>query len=229
MTDRAALVAAICAEPGEDTPRLAYADWLEENGEGDRAEFVRVQVEKAKIPPRPHGDPAVPFTYICERCGEVMDKRRREAIYSCTGCGEPDHIRKGRLHDSKYPTLDALERRERELFDPDLGYRLRDEHPWMRHTILPSTYHGRVDRCCLYTRGFVSHVTCTAEDWLAYADAITSRNPIQLVTLTDMDGWDARIAQLDSHADDGTFGCIRWPLIRFKMLQAIEHSASAGV
>jgi uncharacterized protein (TIGR02996 family) len=28
--DDAALLAAICAEPDDDTPRLAYADWLDE-------------------------------------------------------------------------------------------------------------------------------------------------------------------------------------------------------
>lgn len=33
----------ICRCPGDDTLRLAYADWLGENGDPDRAEFVRVQ------------------------------------------------------------------------------------------------------------------------------------------------------------------------------------------
>jgi uncharacterized protein (TIGR02996 family) len=31
MSDEAALLNAIIGQPGEDTPRLAYADWLEEN------------------------------------------------------------------------------------------------------------------------------------------------------------------------------------------------------
>jgi uncharacterized protein (TIGR02996 family) len=34
----------------EDAPRLVYADWLEENGQLERAEFVRVQVERARLP-----------------------------------------------------------------------------------------------------------------------------------------------------------------------------------
>jgi uncharacterized protein (TIGR02996 family) len=49
MTD-AAFVTAICAEPDDDTPRLAYADWLEERGDaGDLAqsEFIHVQIELA--------------------------------------------------------------------------------------------------------------------------------------------------------------------------------------
>ncbi len=36
MTDRDALLRAIAADPGEDTIRLAYADWLEERGEPGR-------------------------------------------------------------------------------------------------------------------------------------------------------------------------------------------------
>jgi uncharacterized protein (TIGR02996 family) len=50
MTDGDALLAAILAAPDEDTPRLVYADWLDENGDPDRAEFIRAQVELARAP-----------------------------------------------------------------------------------------------------------------------------------------------------------------------------------
>jgi uncharacterized protein (TIGR02996 family) len=46
-TDHAAFLRCICERPAEDGPRLVYADWLEEQGDGDRAEFIRVQVELA--------------------------------------------------------------------------------------------------------------------------------------------------------------------------------------
>jgi uncharacterized protein (TIGR02996 family) len=45
MTEREALVAAVIAEPEDDLPRLVYADWLDEHGESERAEFIRVQIE----------------------------------------------------------------------------------------------------------------------------------------------------------------------------------------
>ena len=35
-------VRAICANPDEDTVRLVYADWLDENGDPDRAAFIRL-------------------------------------------------------------------------------------------------------------------------------------------------------------------------------------------
>lgn len=45
---RQAFLAAILASPVDDSPRLIYADWLEEQGgEPERAEFIRVQCELA--------------------------------------------------------------------------------------------------------------------------------------------------------------------------------------
>ena len=41
---------AIFDEPNEDAHRLAYADWLEQNGQAERAEFIRTQVEIAQLP-----------------------------------------------------------------------------------------------------------------------------------------------------------------------------------
>jgi uncharacterized protein (TIGR02996 family) len=39
----------IAADP-DDAPRLIYADWLEEHGDEERAEFIRVQIERASLP-----------------------------------------------------------------------------------------------------------------------------------------------------------------------------------
>jgi uncharacterized protein (TIGR02996 family) len=41
-------LAAIRAAPADDLPRLVFADWLDEHGDPDRAEFIRVQCELAK-------------------------------------------------------------------------------------------------------------------------------------------------------------------------------------
>lgn len=50
MTPHDALYAAICAQPDEDTPRLAFADLLEEDGDSARAAFIRTQVALARAP-----------------------------------------------------------------------------------------------------------------------------------------------------------------------------------
>jgi uncharacterized protein (TIGR02996 family) len=41
---------AIAEAPDDDLPRLAYSDWLEDRGDADRAEFIRLQVELARRP-----------------------------------------------------------------------------------------------------------------------------------------------------------------------------------
>jgi uncharacterized protein (TIGR02996 family) len=45
-----ALYRAICAHPDEDTPRLAFADLIEERGDDLRARFIRTQVALARVP-----------------------------------------------------------------------------------------------------------------------------------------------------------------------------------
>ncbi len=54
MTDHDALLKAIATAPDEDTPRLMLADLLQEHGDDARAEFIRVQVELSRLPPKPH-------------------------------------------------------------------------------------------------------------------------------------------------------------------------------
>lgn len=49
--DRKALLAAIVADPADDTVRLAYADYIEEEGNSARAEFIRVQIEAERLHP----------------------------------------------------------------------------------------------------------------------------------------------------------------------------------
>ena len=60
MSDQDALLAAIIANPDDDTPRLMYADWLDEHlpdkvpspaaGPSARAEYIRVQCRLAGLP-----------------------------------------------------------------------------------------------------------------------------------------------------------------------------------
>lgn len=49
MHDRDALVRAIIENPEDDSPRLVYADWLDEHGGAARAEFIRLQCELGRL------------------------------------------------------------------------------------------------------------------------------------------------------------------------------------
>jgi uncharacterized protein (TIGR02996 family) len=50
MTPDEAFIQAIREQPDDDAPRLIYADWLEEHGQLDRAEFIRACCEAARLP-----------------------------------------------------------------------------------------------------------------------------------------------------------------------------------
>ncbi len=68
--DWPAFVAAIVADPDDDTVRLVAADFLEENGKADRAAFIRVQCAIARLEASGLG-----------KSLEVDDLRKRERAY----------------------------------------------------------------------------------------------------------------------------------------------------
>ncbi len=48
-TTEADLLAAVHCHPDDDAPRLAHADWLEANGDKERAEFIRLQIRAVRL------------------------------------------------------------------------------------------------------------------------------------------------------------------------------------
>ena len=48
-SERIAFLDAISRDPDADDLRLIYADWLDDNGDEARAEFIRVQCEIAQL------------------------------------------------------------------------------------------------------------------------------------------------------------------------------------
>ncbi len=74
--DGDALFRAICEQPEEDTPRLVYADWLEENGQPERAEFIRLQCEAWNL------CPAYPTITEARTRASVLLKGHRDRWYA---------------------------------------------------------------------------------------------------------------------------------------------------
>jgi uncharacterized protein (TIGR02996 family) len=70
MDDRA-LLSAVLADPDDDLPRLAYADWLDEHGDDDRAEFIRAGVELSHLPPNEDR-----HAQLAARCRHLEERRR---------------------------------------------------------------------------------------------------------------------------------------------------------
>jgi uncharacterized protein (TIGR02996 family) len=123
MTDEEGLLAAIVGTPGDDLPRLAYADWLEEHGQSERAELIRVQLELARLPPGDGRGPAL---------------RRREQ--------------------------QLLEAHAAEWAPPLPAWASRPE----------------------YRRGLVGQVTARAADFLAGAEELMRRVPLEGARLTEV-------------------------------------------
>lgn len=68
MTEGELLLRGVLLNPADDTARLVYADWLQENGDEERAEFVRVQCELARMPDCGHKNPWPGAVSDCPRC-----------------------------------------------------------------------------------------------------------------------------------------------------------------
>lgn len=79
MSDEDALLAAIAEHPAEDTPRLMYADWLEEHGRHVRAEFIRVQIEVSRIEQLPRIE-LNQYVRIFQRNQDLLDNHRAELL-----------------------------------------------------------------------------------------------------------------------------------------------------
>jgi uncharacterized protein (TIGR02996 family) len=79
MSDEAGLLATIHSHPNDDTPRLVYADWLDEQGgEGNaaRAEYIRLEIEIARTPVERTIPPEVKEKH--ERSQALFVKHHRE-------------------------------------------------------------------------------------------------------------------------------------------------------
>jgi len=54
MSDQEGLLRTIAAHPADNTPRLVFADWCDENGRGEWAELIRAQCEGREPQCRPY-------------------------------------------------------------------------------------------------------------------------------------------------------------------------------
>ncbi len=84
--DGSALLRAILARPADDTPRLIFADWLEERGDSARADLIRAQCElsfAAYCPCDPGG--RMPNGAACE-CRWCELRRRQTDLMAVGGC-----------------------------------------------------------------------------------------------------------------------------------------------
>lgn len=188
MTDHDALLAAVIAEPGDDTVRLAYADWIEEHGgQPERAEFIRVQCELARV--YPDGDK---FTSKNPQAAEsgwdrYKDLRRRERELQIVAC----------------PAW------RKEQFGPELAEEMNA--PLLGGMLMP----GAIN--CFYSRGFVSALTCTWDAWRTHAAAIRAAQPVERCKWTTHPRWAMPDGTVYYGENALPFAQAEWPGIAFEL------------
>jgi len=175
----AQFLAHILAEPDNDGPRLVFCDQLEEWGEAARAEFIRLQIELARLP-MPAGSP--------------NHDVNRDPKCGCPWCQKALPLR--------YRSQDILDRHAHEWLSGWIGDRIM---AWSKYGTCvlrsPRRLHGEHDWFATWERGFVSAVMLSWEDWAGgvsrfansrvgmlpgHADAILRAAPVQEVRLTTM-------------------------------------------
>jgi uncharacterized protein (TIGR02996 family) len=153
------LLAAVLGCPEDDAPRLIYADWLEDQNQSARADFIRTQIKLYRV-----GEVALPSGHVAIR----------------TGCPEDDALRRQLIQRER-----ALFRRE----NIDLwSYVPWVPHDWTMtcHARLigfrVSSREGQQDIWHWFGRGFVEEIELSAES-LPYLDLILACQPVTSVRI----------------------------------------------
>lgn len=218
MSDGDALLAAVKATPDDDTPRLVYADWLDDCGEGDRAAFIRVQVELARVRPIDLGDvtlnylpaPDAPAVVLLSlsRAGKLRPgqwARMHAAIpggrwtfdgqlLSAAVANVSEGTAALTVVVTKHPDADweaELVREGRALLHEHGGAWVGLEPPrgvCLGNAGVLTVPDGWHNQRYTFARGLVDECELTAEWWLAHADAILAAHPVRRVTLTTWPG-----------------------------------------
>ncbi len=192
-----ALLAAVLDDYDDDAPRLIMADWWEENGQSERAEFIRVQCAIA-----------------------TMEHPQRGFLAADMKMPGGKRIRR-RLAKERERRWEALRRREGEL----LGNHKHEWLPLPsnnntyghRAGFIVGNNQGEF----IFRRGFVFHVACTAADWLEHGDAILAAAPVEEVTLTTWPFFD-HSGDPASELDCQVQLRLRWGKVRYWHLPPAE-------
>lgn len=200
MTDLVALLAAIKAQPSEDTPRLLYADKLDDlaGEETARSAFIRTQIEIAAMAP-PTMKPLrwaseIPYS-VHGRTAEItiagVETQRIGTVVDIRGNG---HTIDGAVVTDLAPTrpIDGEPCMLVKIrYGPD-AFKDREKLNWLRERekeILRaslSEWVPWVNATWDWQRGFVEGVEIQAGDWLGHGDKIAKDHPVRQVTINGL-------------------------------------------
>jgi uncharacterized protein (TIGR02996 family) len=171
-----ALLQAVIASPDDDLPRLVLADWLEENGQPERAEFIRVQIDLDK----------------CQWQGDLIEPWGRHLVHreiQLLGVDDSDKWFPG-------PTWLEL------VADTQVkdGYRFPDgsRSGILRRGFVSEVRCTLTDWCggecpCFTNEPDYRHERCGGTGYLTgIGPAVVRSHPVEVVVLTDREPWEER-------------------------------------
>jgi uncharacterized protein (TIGR02996 family) len=171
--ERRAFLLAICERPEDDTARLVFADWLDEQGESERAEFIRIGIELAKgVCRRPVKRKAHEQWHDCGKCEGCNFRKFAKMSRSDIRARESEIL----LRDDWLNATEWFRAGELELinvYNRPPRVTLGTEVPGPTRAVFR----------CDYARGFLSRVECTAADFLKHAAGLFAAHPIEEVRL----------------------------------------------
>jgi uncharacterized protein (TIGR02996 family) len=107
-------LADIIANPNDDAPRLIYADWLEDNGQPERSEFIHVQIELPKLA---FADPL--WSALSRRQAELLEAHGDRWLASLPRSARRSaSFRRGFLHDVQTTVAQVKKGPEALLMEP---------------------------------------------------------------------------------------------------------------
>jgi uncharacterized protein (TIGR02996 family) len=160
MTTLASLLRAVCEDPADDFCRLVLADWLDDNGEPARAEFVRAQVRMTQLRSLitdERDNIGLGWSLPKEQASEMLRLSRCEARLLTGSVG-------------LWSAWEGCPGTRAEFLHPHDFHEQRQADAMLRF---------------LFRRGFVAEVRCRLADWLAHGKGIIARQPVEAVVLAD--------------------------------------------
>lgn len=183
MTPESAFLQAIIETPDDDFVRLIYADFLEENGQSDRSEFIRVQIELANLPDPAKFGRQVGRMFLCEQCRWVGECEVGGGN-KCGRCGS-EHVRKWRNKDEIGRRFNDLSTREGDLLNehahlwlPTVFDRTLDWGSFMRRGTTLIVPIGYDNWSFEFRRGFVEAAGLPLASWVRFGKTLVRTLPL---------------------------------------------------
>ena len=148
----------VLENPEDDTVRLVFADWLDENDQSARAEFIRTQIEIAKHPGRCDA-----FMYSCH---ELFSSYADTAASGCDKC----------------KAYAGLKIRERELLRADQNWGPSGGNLYTEEVTSVPTIEIYAFR---FRKGWIDKAWMNTEKFVGHAEVQFSWHPITEVVLVD--------------------------------------------